>query len=37
MGRLANSDTQTLGTALLAWLAFSGVVALFVLAGRGCG
>jgi hypothetical protein len=30
-------DARTLGVAALAWLAFSGVVAAFVLAGRGCG
>jgi hypothetical protein len=38
MGRLATGhDARTLGLAALAWLAFSGVVVAFVLAGRGCG
>jgi hypothetical protein len=38
MGRLATGhDARTLGAAALAWLVFSGVVVLFVLAGRGCG
>jgi hypothetical protein len=38
MGRLATGhDARTLGAAALAWLAFAGVIAAFVLAGRGCG
>jgi hypothetical protein len=37
MGRLITPDARTLGVAALAWLAFSAVVVLFVLAGRGCG
>lgn len=37
MGPHVDYDARTLGVAALAWLVFSGVVALFVLAGRGCG
>jgi hypothetical protein len=43
MGRLITPDARTLGVALAPvrrrtpWLVFSGIVVLFVLAGRGCG
>jgi hypothetical protein len=37
MGRHADSDAGTYWRTILAWLVFSGVVLLFVLAGRGCG
>jgi hypothetical protein len=37
MGHHTDYDARTLGVAALAWAVFSGVVAAFVLAGRGCG